>query len=75
MSALLFKFALGCAIRMVKENQRGLELKRTRQLLVCAGVGLLPVHISTITKETMETNIKPSICLYYVFRIQDRIII
>jgi hypothetical protein len=52
---LVFNFALEYAIK-IQENQVGLKLNRTNQLLVYAdGVKLLGDNIDTIKKNT-ETN-------------------
>jgi hypothetical protein len=60
LSPLLFKFALECGIRKVQENQAGLKLNGTQQLVVYADdMNLLGDIIDTI-KKNKETLIDAS---------------
>jgi hypothetical protein len=50
LSSSLFKFALVCTITTVQENQEGLEVKGTQQILVCDDVNNIRI---------VGENIKP----------------
>jgi hypothetical protein len=87
LSPLLFNFALECAIRMVHENQVGLKVNGTHQLLVDADVNLLGdnIHVDTTKKSTQtlidaskevglqETQRNLSICFFIIVRKQGKI--
>ena len=48
---MLFNFVIEYTIRMVQENQDGLKLNGTLQLLVYADVNILSISIHTIKKK------------------------
>jgi hypothetical protein len=85
LTPLLFKFALNYAIRLVQENQVGLNLNGAHQLLIFVSeINLSADNIDTINIETqidastevgLEANTETlSICCCLVTKIQSKII-
>jgi hypothetical protein len=82
-------FALQCAIRKVQENQVGLKLSGTHQLLLYADeLNLVGVHLDNLKKKTQlpinaskevgleveVTQRKLSMCGCLVTRMQDKVL-